>query len=382
MKQSQMIIGGAVALLYIPLLISSWKGVARDHQAEGLRSLHLQRANVAYDKGEFSKSLYGYQRALVLRPTDSDLVFKVMKVRASILADNPSSVSKEATASLQYELEILIDKDPANAATYHTGLGHIYMAARERAKGKEEYEKALKADGDNFFANSAMGQFQLEEKEGKSVAKVHFERVLEQRPAHVGALIGLARIAMSEKGYEDAIARMTTALDKNEYTSARMLRAKAYALDKKYDEAAADYREVLLRNPKDPTALLSLGETLLAAKKPKEAEPVLRAAAQVRGDTSSVQTLGFALQQQDKSKEALSMFLEVLKANQNDVMAIFGAASALENLGKNKDAINLYARLLKYTAPEGQELDQGMVDMQKNAKARMDALVGAKKKKK
>jgi len=347
-----------------------------------MRSLHLQRAEMALEKNEYNKALLAYQRALVLRPSDSGVALSIMKVRASVLADSPGTVAADASLSLEYELGILLDKDPGNSATYYTGLGHIYLATKEHAKAKEQYEKALQADGDSFFANSAMGQFQLEEKEGKSVAKVHFERVLEQRPSHVGALIGLARIAMSEKGYDDAIAKMTTALEKNEFTSARMLRANAYASAKKFDEAAADYREVLIRNPRDPTALLSLGETLMAAKKPKEAESVLRAAASVRGDTSSVQSLGFALQQQDKSKEALAMFLEVLKANRNDVMAIYGAASALENLGKKKDAINLYARLLQFKAPEGQELDKSVAELQKTAKERMDALASSKKRKK
>ena len=160
---------------------------------------------------------------------------------------------------------------------------------------KEHYEKALTLDGDNFFANSAMGQFQLGEKEGKGVAKVHFERVLEQKPDHVGALLGLARIAMSEKGYDDAVAKLDVALKKNEYKAARMMRAQANALNKKYDEAVEDYKTVLLREPRDPIALVNLGETLMSAKKPKEAEPVLRAAAQLRGDTQTVQALGSLL---------------------------------------------------------------------------------------
>jgi tetratricopeptide (TPR) repeat protein len=381
MKKPQMIIGGAVALLYLPLLINSWKGVVRDQRASAQKELHVQRARASLAKHEYSKAMLGFQRAQGYAPTDAGIALELMKVRALLLADDPSSVRSDAALSLQYELEILLEKDSANAATYHTGLGHIYLASRERGKAQGYYEKALAADGDNFFANSAMGQFQLGEKEGKGVAKVHFERVLEQRPDHVGALIGLARIAMSEKGYEDAIAKLDIALKKNEYNNARMMRGQANYLNKKYDEAAADYKAVLLRNPRDPMALLNLGETLMSAKKPKEAEPVLRAAAKLRGDAATVQSLGFALQQQDKSEEALGLFLEILKANQNDVMAIFGAASALDNLGKNKDAVTLYARLLQYKAAKGQELDPAMVDIQNTAKERMAALSKKKKKK-
>ncbi len=376
-----MIIGGAVALLYLPLLINSWKGVVRDQRASAQKELHVQRARASLAKHEYSKAMLGFQRAQGYAPTDAGIALELMKVRALLLADDPSSVRSDAALSLQYELEILLEKDSANAATYHTGLGHIYLASRERNKAQENYEKALAVDGENFFANSAMGQFQLGEKEGKGVAKVHFERVLEQRPDHVGALIGLARIAMSEKGYDDAIAKLDIALKKNEYNNARMMRGQANYLNKKYDEAAADYKAVLLRNPRDPMALLNLGETLMSAKKPKEAEPVLRAAAKLRGDAATVQSLGFALQQQDKSEEALGLFLEILKANQNDVMAIFGAASALDNLGKNKDAVTLYARLLQYKAAKGQELDPAMVDIQNTAKERMAALSKKKKRK-
>jgi len=346
-----------------------------------LHGLHLKHAQSALANNEYGKALMGFQRAQAFRPADAGLALEIMKLRAMILADDPSSVRAEASPGLQYELEILLEKDTANAATYYTGLGHIYSASRDRAKAKEHYEKALTADGDSFFANSAMGQFQLDEKEGKGVAKVHFERVLEQRPDHVGALLGLARIAMSEKGYEDAIAKLDIALKKNEYAQARMMRGQANHLNKKFDEAAADYREVLMRNQRDPVALLRLGETLMAAKKPKEAEPVLRAAAQLRGDAATVQTLGFALQQQDKSKEALGLFLEILKSNPNDVMAIYGAASALDNLKQNKDAVTLYARLLKFKAPEGQKLDPTIVEIQKTAQQRMQALSKGKKKK-
>ena len=380
MKNSQLIIGGAVALLYIPLLMNSWQSVMRDRQAGSQRDLHHSRAQKFEAEHKYSEALLAYNRALAFAPADAGLALDVMKVRAMILADDPTSVRVEAAAGLEYELGILLEKDAANAATYHTGLGHIYLAASERAKAKEQYEKALTTDGDSFFANSAMGQFQLTEKEGKSVAKVHFERVLEQRPDHVGALLGLARIAMSENGFDDAIAKLDTALKKNEYKGARMMRGQANYRNKKFDEAVEDYKKVLARNPRDPIALVNLGESLMGAKKPKEAEPVLRAAAQLRGDPQTVQTLGFALQQQDKSKEALSLFLEILKANPNDVMAIYGAASALDNLGEVKKATTLYAQLLSVKAPEGKQLDPAMVNIQKTAKERMEALSKGKKK--
>ena len=381
MKNTQLIIGGAVALLYLPLLINSWQSVMREQQASSQRDLHHKRAEKAKAEHKYADALMAYNRAQAFSPADSGLALDLMKIRAMILADDPTGVRAEATPALRYELGILLEKDAANAATYHTGLGHIYLAASDRAKAKEHYEKGLTIDGENFFANSAMGQFQLGEKDGASVAKVHFERVLEQRPDHVGALLGIARIAMSEKGYEDAIAKLDVALKKSEYKSARMMRGKANYLNGKFEEAVADYRKVLMRNQRDPIALVNLGESLMGAKKPKEAEPVLRAAAQLRGDTQTVQTLGFALQQQDKSKEALGMFLEVLKANPNDLMAIFGAASSLDNMGESKKASTLYAQLLSIKAPEGKQLDPSVVNIQKTAKERMEALAKRKKKK-
>ena len=382
MNNIKTVIGVLLALLYIPLLVNTWSGLMSSRQVNSLRDLHLAEAKKAEGENNFTKALIAYQRAQGFAPADVGLALDVMKTRAMILADDPASVRADAAMSIEYELNLLLQKDAANAATYHTGLGHINLAVNDRAKAKEHYEKALTIDGDNFFANSAMGQFQLGEKEGKAVAKVHFERVLEQRPDHVGALLGLARIAMSEKGYEDAVAKLDVALKKNEYKTARMMRAQANALSKKYDEAVEDYKKVLLREPRDPIALVNLGETLMSAKKPKEAEPVLRAAAQLRGDTQTVQALGFALQQQDKSQEALGMFMEVLKANPNDIMAIFGAASAFDNLGQSKEASTLYARLLSVKAPEGKQLDPTMQGIQKTAKERMEVLSKSKKKKK
>ena len=124
-----------------------------------------------------------------------------------------------------------------------------------------------------------------------------------------------------------------------------LLLAKAHGDLKKFDEAVKNYQRALESRPQDPDVLRGLGEAHLAAGRAPEAESALRAAARIRADPDTATTLGFALVKQKKAKDALSLFERVLQAG-DQPLALFGAATASEQLGETKQAVGFYERLL------------------------------------
>src|SRR5262249_29902460 len=125
-------------------------------------------------------------------------------------------------------------------------------------------------------------------------------------------------------------------------------------------------------DPRNADAKSSLGQALLSAGKPEEAERALRAASQLRADPFIATALGFALERQKKADQALAVFQAVLAQDASAAPALFGAGVASEDLGKKEEALDFYRRLA--ALPEDGPQKEMIAGLHKDAQSRITAL--------
>ncbi|MCX8007703.1 MAG: tetratricopeptide repeat protein [Coriobacteriia bacterium] len=141
---------------------------------------------------------------------------------------------------------------------------------------------------------------------------------------------------------------------------ARINLAYAYQQQQRWDEALAQYAEVLKRDPKNLAALYNKGVVLLQQGKTKEAEAALWDVLKTAPDhVLAAKTLGELYLSQKHYKSALFTVEPVLKTQPQyaDLQYIAGYAS--EQLGKRDAAISYYQAALKF-APDMPEAKEGL----------------------
>jgi tetratricopeptide (TPR) repeat protein len=300
----------------------------------------------------------------------------IMRARAYLIAEQPMRITGENAEELRYESSFLLEADRARSPVYLTVLGNIAARSAQPDEAKAKFEAALKADPSSLLAHAANAIFLLGVKDGADRAKAEFAEVLKAKPDHMVALVGLAQLALAENKADQAVEKLEAALKVSDDFTARMLLGNAKVRLGKNDEAAVHFQRASQLDPRNAEAWRSLGQSLLGAGKPDEAEHALRSAAQIQQDAQTVVALGFALERQKKSDQALGMFNAVLQQNAGDPMAMFGAASALEDLGKKADAINVYRKLLGMQVQQNQPGAQVMVTLQQQAQQHLAVLEG------
>jgi len=103
-------------------------------------------------------------------------------------------------------------------------------------------------------------------------------------------------------------------------------------------------RRLATEHPNDPAVLNDLGNLLLLAHQPAEAETAYRKAVELDPKrTSSLFNLGLLLQQRGKSKEALDFFRQVLEVQPEHAWAHYQIGAIYEAGGQESKAIDEYA---------------------------------------
>jgi tetratricopeptide (TPR) repeat protein len=195
----------------------------------------------------------------------------------------------------------------------HVGWGNLFLEKYAVGEAERCFSDALAIDSGNADANAGMARVKVEQDYDVAAADGYIDRALRRNPAHAGALLLRAEIALDLDDFESAGRALDTLLavnpkdagalslrgaaavlqgDRAEFSARRAAvlavdpasslpdRAAAEVLEKRhrYDEAMALLRGALALDPDDATARASLATNLLRTGDEKRGLVELRAA--------------------------------------------------------------------------------------------------------
>jgi tetratricopeptide (TPR) repeat protein len=361
-------------LVGLPLAITSWQAVL-DRFSSTPADVHTAEGKRFMAEGRYPEAALAFGRAQKLDPRSSEADIGFMRARVHSVAEEPSRLGDEGVLEMRYDAELLLRRDAAGAAAYHTALGHLSARGGDYAAARSKYEEALRLDPSSALAHTALGNIYLNDKERAGQAAAEFEAALKSRPSHASALVGLAKVALGKGDVDQAVRHLTAAIAARDDAAARVLLGNAQVRRKNLSDGIAHLTRAVELDPRSAEALRSLGQALMAADRSAEAERPLRAAAQMKEDPEAATALGFALARQRKHAAALDAFTQVLARDPDAPLALFGAGVALEELGKRDEAVATYRKLLALSAPPGKEAP-GLDQVQGDARSRLAALQG------
>ncbi len=367
------IVFAGVLLVGLPLVIHLW-GRVFDRMSNPA-SAHVANAQRALDAGKYVDAMTALVHASEVRPNDPEIQRLMMRARTFLAAEQPARITADTVESLKYEANYLLGEDRKNAPVYLTTLGNIAARTGDAAEAQAKFSEALKKDAKSVVAHIGMGLFLMNQKDGAGPAAEEFKEVLAIKPDNLIALVGLAQVELATDKAAQAAERLEKALKVSDDFTARMMLGQADLKLKKVPEAVAQFQRATELVPNNANGYRALGEALLTAGKLPEAERALRISAQLQQDAGTVLALGFALERQKKSDQALGMFNAILQQNNEAAPALLGAGTALEDLGKKGDALAYYRKLV--SLPEGQGADgQLLAQLKQQAQARMASING------
>ena len=171
-----------------------------------------------------------------------------------------------------------------------------------------------------------------------------YQKVLEREPDNNTALSGLLRIKLQQKDISGAIAPLEKLANLNpEQTEYGVLLAQAKQQIEDYEGAAAAYSQVLGEHPGDIYALGGMTNLYLVQDLPERAIALLKKTIAVASndspnassiDRDSVELLlGELYTNQERYGEAIALYDQLAKANEDDFRPIFAKALVLKKQG-------------------------------------------------
>jgi len=264
---------------------------------EALLAGDVPRAESAFEQAlktepKLSAALLGLAdvRIRQQRPAEAETLLK----RA--LANEPRNATLHAALGRYYRVKgdlarakasygEAIRLDPA-ALLPHLGLADLYATGERNPRAAaEEYRKALAIQPDYHPARLGLGLALLAGGD-RAGALAELQRLAKDTPGDPTAWHLIGRIHASEKRYGEAVKALTEALRiQPDFLPALMDRADVYAAAGEDRKAAADYEQVLKRQPGDAVSRVKLGMIYQRMGDTAKAEASYRAALKANPDS-------------------------------------------------------------------------------------------------
>lgn len=266
-----------------------------------------------------------------------------------------------AVAGAPKHPEYVFPAAPPNAPpalTERLDRGWQYLQLDDHRNAEREFAAALKQQPSFYPAEAAMAYLSMARGNEKDAA-AKFEHVLQSDQAYVPALIGRGQVLLELDRDAEALASFEAALAKDpsltelrsrvdvlrfRATQDTLGRAKAAADARRWDEAAAIYRQAIIASPESAFLYRDLATVEQQSGRAAEALEHYRKAVELdAGDARSLAGIGVILESQGDSVGALSAFERARAIDPSEApdaaIARLRAAAALAKLPAEYRAI-------------------------------------------
>lgn len=283
------------------------------------------------------------------------LQYSPSSVRALILLAKAHAMNKEV-ALAQDALEKAVDAAPSEPQAY-LELAQLKVETGDMQGASHTLERFLERVPDNAEVQSALARIQLSQQDwtaiettadrilaarpnhplgyylkglvlqrnGKYAESIEqFETALEKRPDAVDPLLGITRSYMALKQPEQAEARLRKLLAEQPANAAGLsLLAEVYLSTQRFADARAQLEQLIALYPKSPMPYAKLADLRRVTGDKDGGIATLQAGVKATSRNAYlVFRLGMALQDAGRNQEAIDAYDEVLKSNpQADVVA-------------------------------------------------------------
>lgn len=249
-----------------------------------------------------------------------------------------------------------VELQPGNTV-HHSNMAGALRALGRRDEAIASYRQALQLEPDSLDVHNQLGVL-LGECGDLTGAEAHYRLVLRHPAgldlnvarAHVDARFNLANLLARRKQFDDAIAEFRQVLRQRPDFVAAHCNLGVVLFDlSAFEECERCYREALRLNPTFAEARTNLGGLLIKLGRLDEAEVHLREACKLRSDfAGAFSNLGDLLRLQGRLEEAEAYCREALRLDPDYVPAQLTLGNALREAGRFHDAEPCYRAALAH----------------------------------
>jgi len=260
--------------------------------------------------------------------------------------------NKRTGESLKQAAELYrqaIEKDP-NYALAYSGLAETYVlfssydvapANDSMPQAKAAALRALAIDDSLAEAHTALGFYLSNYEWDRDSSEKEYRRAIELKPNYATAHHWLGADLMNVKRFDDSLVELRRAeeLDPLSPIIGTNL-ADMLVFARRYDEAIAQYKPILVRNPNFEYAHLALGRAYGSNGRYPEALAEMRTALELNIGSSTKGYLGLWLARSGKRDEALKLLSELKQEATRDYVQSYTFALIYIGLGDKEEALN------------------------------------------
>jgi len=177
------------------------------------------------------------------------------------------------------------------------------------------------------------------------------QKAISEKPDDADAheLLGAAYFNLGQRDASRKHLRQAVQLDPGNQKAAMNL-ADLYQAERRYQEAEAEYAELLESGYETPELRFKMAICMQASGKLDEAEENYLRAIEMREDYPQAHTgLGLLYSQQERAADALQCFARAVEIDPTCADAYFHAAELLSSMGKHQEAAGVYENGLSYS---------------------------------
>ncbi len=229
---------------------------------------------------------------------------------------------------------------------------HAFMAQGKFVESKSVLEETLKINPDQRDAKYQLGYVLF--KEGKmKEAEALFQQVYGQSPPDMRGLMGLTEVYTAQGQFDRVLKMLDEAIQKYPKAATLQLAWGNIAVRAgKPDEGVAMFRKVLAGDPKNFDIHMRIAEALRQKGDLPQAIEVWKKAGELMPNhLAPIISRAMALDQVNRRSEAAPLYLQVLKAEPDNVVALNNYSFYLAEQGTDLDLALTYAQKAKSKAP-------------------------------
>ena len=239
-------------------------------------------------------------------------------------------------------IKVLQEKTPNDPATFSM-LGRIYLAKKDTASARQNFEKALALNPAYAPAYATLAAIDIAENKPADARK-RFETVLVSSPNNVTAILALAKLTASTGGKpEEVVALINKALNGNPNdVTPRVALIEYYLANQEPKKAVTSAQEALAAIPDKPELLVVAGQAQMQAGETNQALATYTKLATLQPTSPMpdmrIAEVQFATRNYEEAikslRKALAIKPDQLEAQRNLILAYLAA-------GKPKDALSV-----------------------------------------